>query len=330
MKFFIVLLAFLAASLLFTSANLAAGSIPVSAAPLAEMLDAGRIDDVIQAASSRIHSMPQDAQAHNLLARAYFGLHKWDKAIEEAERATALDPSNGSYFLWLGRTYGEKAGEANFMSAISLAKKARQAFERAVQLEPDNLHARSDLTEFYIDAPGFLGGGLDRARQQIEVIAKKDEALADMLRARVAEKEKNYAAAEQQFRAAIAASGNQASYWLNLASYQRRREHYAEMEEAIAKAMQAKIDRPSALYDAAEMLNRTGRSLPKAAELLRQYLAPATPKDEDAPAFRAHYLLGTILEKQGDKQGAASQYAAALALAKEFDPAREAVKRLDR
>ena len=45
--------------------------------------------------------------------------------------------------------------------------------------------------------------------------------------------------------------------------------------------------------------------------------------------FQAHYLLGQILEKQGDKQEAADQYRAALALAKDYDRAREALQRLE-
>jgi tetratricopeptide (TPR) repeat protein len=64
-------------------------------------------------------------------------------------------------------------------------------------------------------------------------------------------------------------------------------------------------------------------------QLLRTYLASDT-KSEDAPAFQAHYLLGSILEKQGDRQGAVEEYRAALALAREFDSARQALERLSR
>ncbi len=53
-------------------------------------------------------------------------------------------------------------------------------------------------------------------------------------------------------------------------------------------------------------------------------------KVEEAPAFKAHYLLGTALEKQGDKQGAAQEYRAALSLAKNFSRAQEALDRLNR
>ncbi len=44
----------------------------------------------------------------------------------------------------------------------------------------------------------------------------------------------------------------------------------------------------------------------------------------------AHYLLGTILEKRGDKEGAAREYQTALTLAKDFGRAREALNRVNR
>ena len=51
---------------------------------------------------------------------------------------------------------------------------------------------------------------------------------------------------------------------------------------------------------------------------------------EQAPAFKAHYLLGTVLEKQGDKPAAAREYRTALTLAKSFSAAQEALDRVNR
>ncbi|MBZ5570411.1 MAG: hypothetical protein LAO09_00850, partial [Acidobacteriia bacterium] len=76
------------------------------------------------------------------------------------------------------------------------------------------------------------------------------------------------------------------------------------------------------------VLVRIKRDLPEAARLLRRYLANGTV--EEAPAFKAHYLLGTLLEKDGDKAAAAQEYRAALALVSSFSPARDALNRLER
>jgi hypothetical protein len=49
---------------------------------------------------------------------------------------------------------------------------------------------------------------------------------------------------------------------------------------------------------------------------------------EAAPAFKARYLLGLLLEKQGDKAGAAQEYRASLSLARNFGVAQQALNRV--
>ncbi len=102
------------------------------------------------------------------------------------------------YHLWLGREYGQKASSVNPLSAASLAKKTKNEFEQAVKLDPANVQARADLSEYYTDAPSFMGGGLDKARDQAAQVAKYDEATSHWILAIVAEKEKNYTEAENR------------------------------------------------------------------------------------------------------------------------------------
>jgi TolA-binding protein len=101
------------------------------------------------------------------------------------------------------------------------------------------------------------------------------------------------------------------------------------MEDAINHAVDGKVDPPEALFEGAEMLIRAGRNFSKASELLHKYLNSGNLVEE-APAFKAHYQLGVVLEKQGDKKGAAQEYSAALAMAKGFSRAKEALDRVNR
>ena len=96
-----------------------------------------------------------------------------------------LDPQNSSYHLWLGRAMGRKAEEANPFTAFRLARKVKTEFERAVALDGNNLSARSDLSEYYLEAPGFLGGDKNKAKQQADYVAGHDRALASYIYARV-------------------------------------------------------------------------------------------------------------------------------------------------
>ena len=293
------------------------------------LLASGRVDEAIVALHGQINSSPNDAVAQNLLCRAYFTLGQWDRGISACEKAVALAPDNGQYHLWLGRIYGEKADKASFLTAAGLAGKVRTEFETAVRLTPNSVDARSDLAEFYLEAPGIVGGGRDKAIQQISPLAQLDPARAHWITARIAEKKKDLATAEAEYRAAIDASHGSASAWLNLGLFYRHREHYDEMERALTHVRPAPLDRSDALVDAAEILIHSQRNLPEAVELLRTYLNSGK-KVEQAPAFKVHYLLGTASEKLGDKEAAAAEYRSALALAKEFQPAQQALQRMNR
>jgi Tfp pilus assembly protein PilF len=114
---------------------------------------------------------------------------------------------------------------------------------------------------------------------------------------------------------------------LNLGLFYRKAGRLDEMQDALKKAATAPLDQPEVLVDAASTLLRANRDLPFARELVRRYLSSSTV--EEAPPFKAHYLLGNILEKQGDKQGAAREYQAALTMAKDFGRAREALNRVN-
>ena len=296
--------------------------------PAQTLLSQGRIDDAILSLKQTLQRSPGDAQAHHLLSRAYYEVSDWDDAIAEAQRAVALQPSNSDYHLWLGRAYGEKAENSNFVTAIGLARKVRTEFERAVQLNGFNLDARADLAEFYIQAPGIVGGGKDKARAQAESVASFDSPTAHWIQARLAEKEKKPAVAEREYKAAIQASNDYPSYWLALAAFYQRQGRLNEMEQAVNRATSAEIKKPDVWVEAAEVLYNGGRNFPAAAQFLHRYLS-SNATVADAPAFQAHYLLGSIFERLGDRHAAMQEYRAALSLAREFDQARDAINRLN-
>jgi tetratricopeptide (TPR) repeat protein len=293
----------------------------------AELLSVGRIDQVVRLLKAGTSSSPSDAQSFHLLSRAYYAVERWDEAIKAGERAVALKPDASEYHLWLGRAYGQKADRSSWFTALRLAGKTRTEFERAVQLDGSNTSARSDLSEYYIEAPSFVGGGVDKAKAQAEALAQKDPASADWVNARLAEKDKNLSEAERLYKAAIEADHGDAMRWVDLASFYRRVRRYDDMEAAINKAVVAPDRRGGAIFESAALLYRTGRNFPKAIELLRKYLA-SDPHDELSPPFQAHYLLGSILEQQGDKKGATAEYQAVLSDASDYQPAKLALKRL--
>lgn len=298
------------------------------AAPTPEgLLAQGRVDDAIQSLEEKIGHAPNDAEAHNLLCRAFFILEDWDAGIRNCQKAVALDPANSQYHLWLGRLYGQKASHSAFLTAASLARKLRMEFETAVRLDPGNREARVDLAEFYVEAPIIVGGGEDKAEAQAEALAQLDPAQAELVRGWIREKEKDLPGAESHYRSAAVTGPARAGAWLSLAQFYGRTGQPGQMQDALDHALAAQ-NRNSILMAAAEIFMRGKRDLRKAIDLLHQYLAARTV--EDAPAFKAHYLLGTALEESGNPSAAADEYRSALSLAKGFSLAQSALDRLNR
>ncbi len=195
-------------------------------------------------------------------------LEHWDAGIPGCEKAVAIESDNGLYHLWLGRIYGEKADRSGFLTAAGLAKKVRAEFERAVELSPNNWEARTDLAEFYLEAPAIVGGGKDKARAQAALMTPLNPAMAHWVIARIDEKNKDNAAAEQEYRAAIEASHGGARAWVNLAGFYRHTNRFDDMEKALRSMESSPLDRPAALVDGSGMLLRAGRDYPMAIRLV--------------------------------------------------------------
>ena len=96
-------------------------------------------------------------------ASVLYEARKYKLAVDLLTKELEREPTCAGCAHQLGRAYGRLAENASWIAAIGLAKKTRIAFENAVELDPLNEQALQDLIQFYREAPGFLGGGADKA-----------------------------------------------------------------------------------------------------------------------------------------------------------------------
>lgn len=288
------------------------------------LLQQGRADEARRVLQQALSAQPRNAPAHLLLCRVYYAQEMADAAIRECERAASDDPSDSSTQMWLGRAYGMKASRANPLTAFSLARKVHSAFERAVQLDPANIQAMSDLGEFYVGAPAIVGGGLDKARTLASLMQPHFASQAHRLLALVARGSKDTATAESEFKKAVLA-GRRPSAYIDLGQFYQQQNQHDKAVEALQAGIEADRRRDATLVDAASILTAMNRSPELAESLLREYLS-SPAKSDDAPAFKVHVQLGDILARRGDTAGARREYAAALRLASNYAPARKAIQ----
>ena len=321
----------LAASLVYSGAAQTRlpshGAVSSALAQVNAALQAGEADKALALLQSVAQSNDGAAEAANLECRVRLTLEQWEAAVSKCQQAVGLDGQNSSYHLWLGRALGEKAERASFLTAYPLAKRTRAEFEESVRLDGRNADALADLGEFYEQAPGVVGGGIDKAEAIAKQLDSVDPARAHELRAKIAEQQKDYGGAEHEFRLAIGASKHPASHWISLAGFYRRRKRWTEMEAAVHSGQtSAERDKAEgahageALYDGASLLSETQRDPALAAKMFEEYLA-GSAKTEEAPAFVAHLRLARLKDQLGDPAAASRERAAAAALAHEYKPA---------
>ena len=97
---------------------------------------------------------------------------KYDEAIKELEVAVKIEPQIARYHHLLAKSYGREAEKANWLRAIQYAKKTLVHLEIAARLDNQNIDILGDLMDYYREAPGFLGGDLEKAEKVERLIQK--------------------------------------------------------------------------------------------------------------------------------------------------------------
>lgn len=162
-------------ALLLTATTLASTA---AAAParLDELLQQEKWAEALPLLEQAVAATPADAEAHFRLGSAR--LHHGDlkEALAALAQATALAPTNSEYFRLLAAAYGNSAQQAGLLAKMGLTRKFVAAINRSIALDPANLAVRLALLEFARQAPGIVGGGMDKAYAQAAEIKRLDPA----------------------------------------------------------------------------------------------------------------------------------------------------------
>jgi tetratricopeptide (TPR) repeat protein len=230
-----------------------------------------------------------------LEGQSWYQLGDFKKSIEHFEKAVQAEPANSTYYNWLGRAWGRRAEVSNPLMAPGYASKARSYFEKAVELNPRDQEAVNDLFSYYLEAPGFLGGGIDRASGLAERIKANDPAEYHFALAQIAERRKQWDLAEGQLRRAVELAPRQVGRVVDLAKFLARHGKFSEAEKTFQQAAKAEPESRKVIYARAETYIETGHNIDVAKKLLQQYMQmPLSPDDPSREEARK------LLRKAGD------------------------------
>lgn len=189
---------------------------PVSAQSLRDpawenLLENDRHAELEAQARQRLKAAPGDPQATLALGFAVLSQGspaQQEEAVPLAEACVKAHPDAGECHYMLGNLLGAQAMRGGMLKAMGLAGRIRESFAKAVELEPEVFNHRVGLMQFYLNAPGIAGGGVDKARELARSTEAKQPEQARALRGMIAIYEDKFDDAEKLLWAVQPGSDN--------------------------------------------------------------------------------------------------------------------------
>jgi tetratricopeptide (TPR) repeat protein len=135
------------------------------------LITGGRWSEAEAATQAIVNEDPLDAMGWYLLGRTQFERGRaadLDDAVAHLSRAVSIEPGLAPAWFWLGRASDQLAGRGNLMKRMNLAGRSREAFAKALELDPENFEYAYALIQFYLRAPAMVGGSVGKAEGVIQ------------------------------------------------------------------------------------------------------------------------------------------------------------------
>lgn len=264
------------------------------------------------------------AAAQFYLGRISVDEKNFDTASDFFEEAVDANDKVAEYHLWLGNTYATIAQSSNMLKQGMLAPRMKSEWEKAVSIDPSLVDARSSLIHFYLQAPSFMGGSIDKAKEMANEIIKTNPADGHLHLGNIYLKENNPQSAEKEYNEAIKANPSyvsiMGSFFMNQKQYEKA---FAFYEDALKKNPSDYIS----IYQIGKASALSGQKLDRGEECLKKYLGYEPKKNEPSHAG-ANMRLAQVYEKQGKKVVAKKLFESALKADPTLKEAKEGLERL--
>ena len=256
--------------------------------------------------------------------RAALKQPKAEPAVAAGERAVAARPKDAEAWYYAGQAYGYMAMQAPMLRKPAWASRSREAFETAVRLDPDHLAARGGLVMFYNMAPGFMGGGKDKAAAEIAAFAKRNPAGAHYLRGSGLKG----AAAEKELRAAVQLAPTDGMFRRALAGVLEQEKRIGESLAVIREGLVRAPADAYLLYALGRHTAVHGGDAEAGIAALSGVIGKGRALPDGVSLGGAHWRRGQLLEKLGKAGEAMADYRRAKSLAPEIDDIGKDIARL--
>lgn len=292
-------------------------------APIQRLIDDKKYEEARTQTLATISRAPADHEAHQCLGRVSMAIQRPKEASGHFERAVGLDAKVSSHHLWLANSLGSLADSTSKIKLPFLARRIKSEFERAVALDPTSIDGRAGLIDFYSQAPGVMGGSMEKAWEQVRLIAKLSALRGHFQAAELYGLEKKTADAERELIAAEKENPDSSVAAYNLGGYYQNQQKWADAFATYDRMLKQFPGEANVHFQIGRTAALSGEQLDRGEKELKLFIA--NPPRDALVGIRAgaHHRLGMIYEKQGKKEMARAEYQQALTI----DPRSENAKR---
>ncbi|MBN2415404.1 hypothetical protein JXO52_06165 [bacterium] len=267
------------------------------------------------------------AEEYISLAREQIRTNDYDSAIENGEKAIELVSDSSRYYFVLGNAYGLKAQLGGKLAAFSAARKCRAAWEKAIELDPDNIEARFSLFSFCLAAPGIVGGGKDKAEREAQEIFARDSTAGYMAWGQYYTHNDDLEKAEAAYRALLQLKPGSGYHRVNFGLMYQHFNRYDQAGEQFVRAADIDTNAVDAYYHLANNSLLAEQEYEQGLSWVGLFIAKLPAADSVNRAWGC-YLKGKLLKKMDRKEEAAGSFQQALRLNPACEPAEKELKKL--
>jgi tetratricopeptide (TPR) repeat protein len=273
-----------------------------------------KYDDARVETLAAIKRNPSDDAALHCMGRLYLAEGKSSDAVDWLERAIKANDKNALHHLYLGDALGREAQRASKFRQPLLARRIKSELERALALDPTLIDAREGLMQFYLEAPGIMGGSQEKAKEQADAILELNALRGHFALANYADHNKDFASAERELKAALAVAPDSASAWNSMGAFYQNQKRWPDAFAFYDRMMKERPGDAIAHFQYGRAAAISGENLERGERELRLWLSTAPAGAPIATQSGAHMRLGMIYERQGKRQAARGEYQTALTI----------------
>lgn len=276
------------------------------------LLRAKKFVEAEKMANTRLAQEPSNADALVAKVTAILGAgpaSRFDEAVKLGEQCVAAHPQQSDCHLAFGNALGAKAMNAGIISAMGSAGTIRDAFKKAVELDPHNSDARFSLLEYYMQAPALVGGGKAKAQALVTQTSAVNPEAGKLMLAQLDLADGQVAKAEATLLAVQPGNDDmvadrQRDLLASLGHRYLADKKYADSERVFRIVQKRFPDSEMGLYGLARVLQEQGR--------YREAIAGFEQALAVLDQANVHYRIGQSALALNDKARAATEFAKAL------------------